>query len=65
MHFTPAQFKIIAIVLKTGAKNADIAKELGISTSAVKSQLNKIYEKLGIQNNKIARSMLVNKILVT
>lgn len=50
----------IALLLKEGYLNGDIANELSISVNTVKAHVKKIYLKLGV-NNRIAFGLLFSK----
>ena len=56
---TPRQTEIAGIIASNGASNKQIAKVLGISESAVKFHLRKIFKKYNVVN----RSQLTNNLL--
>lgn len=51
--------KILALI-KQGMSNKEIAKELFIEVSTVKSHINKLYAKIGVKNRKEARCYVVS-----
>lgn len=52
-HFTPQELKILAFI-KEGKSNKEIASDLYIEVSTVKSHINKLYGKLNVKNRRQA-----------
>jgi len=52
-HFTSQEQKILSMI-ETGKTNKEIANELFIEVSTVKSHINKLYAKLKVSNRKAA-----------
>lgn len=53
IHLTNQEIKILQLIQK-GKSNKEIASELYIELSTVKSHINKLYSKLNIKNRKEA-----------
>ena len=46
-HLTPREREVVAAVV-SGASNADIGREMGVSSQTVKNHLSRIFDKLGV-----------------
>ena len=53
VHFTPQELKILGFI-KEGKSNKEIASELFIEVSTVKSHINKLYGKMKVKNRREA-----------